>query len=90
MINPQQSVQRILLNDPDAAEAVCDLMIWMANQSDLKDNSDYIAAFNAAFVKTNHCEECRLEYEKSRTESVVPDEARTELQPVVSTAAKSH
>lgn len=45
MINPQACVNQILLNAPsELAQPLFDLMTWMAEQSNLSDNAEYIAA----------------------------------------------
>lgn len=47
MINPQACVAQILLNAPsELAQPLFDLMIWMADQPNLKDNAEYLAALD--------------------------------------------
>lgn len=61
MIDPQKRAAQILLNNPDLAEPLLDLLIW-ANQPKLGDNNDYDELLNQCYVKLQHCRDGRDKY----------------------------
>ena len=65
MINPQVSVAQILLNNPDLAVPLFDLLIW-ANQPNLVENGDYQELLKLAFVNLQAYEDARDAYAKKR------------------------
>lgn len=67
MIDPQKCVKEILRNAPsELAVPLFDLMVWMADQPDFKDNSEYLAALNAVYLNLDHCLEGREAYADER------------------------
>lgn len=65
MINPQASVALILLNNPDLAVPLFDLLIWV-NQPNLAENGDYNEILETIYGKTQNCLDARDAYTKQR------------------------
>ena len=65
MIDPQAAVAQILLNNPDLAVPLFDLLIW-ADQSNLAENGDYNEILETVYGKTQNCLDARNAYMKGR------------------------
>lgn len=65
MINPTECAERIVLND-DVAKELFDLLLWAAEQPDLKDNSDYDEIMGNLYKKLQDCRDARERYAKGR------------------------
>lgn len=89
MINPQECAERIILNDPDLAEPLFDLLLC-AVEPGFKDSNEFDDIKQMLYLKIQHCRESRRRYEKSRTEKVSRDDDPAEIQPVHSAAEQSH
>lgn len=85
MINPQKCAERIILNDPDLAEPLFDLLLCAVDPG-FKDSNEFDEIKEMLYVKIQHCRDSRAKYEKARMESSARDEP-AELQPVESAAA---
>jgi len=65
VIDPQASVSQILLNNPDLAVPLFDLLIWV-NQPNLAENDDYDRLLELLYGKTQNCRDARDVYAKNR------------------------
>lgn len=80
MIDPQKCVKEILRNAPsELAVPLFDLMVWMADQPDLKESESYSEALELAYSKTDRSHDARETYAKERL-------GRAELREVKSVA----
>lgn len=66
MINPQERARRIILNDPALAEPLFDLLVWVADQPNLKENSDYDETLDLLWLKIQASRDARDAYVKQR------------------------
>lgn len=62
MIDPTKCAERILRNEPDLAVPLLDLLIWAADQPNLKDNNDYDEILESLYARTDHSRKARTAY----------------------------
>ena len=74
VINPNECAERIVRNDPDLAKELFDLLLWAADQTDIKDNEKYDEIMGNLYKRLQHCRNAREDYAKARLQRVVlPD-----------------
>lgn len=66
MIDPQKCARRLILNDPALAEPLFDLLVWVADQPDIKENSDYDEILDMLWLKIQASRDARDAYAKKR------------------------
>lgn len=67
MINPQRCAHNIVLNDSAAQAAeLFDLLVWMADQPNLKENADYDEILDMLWLKIQAGRDARDRYAKER------------------------
>lgn len=67
MINPQRCAHNIVLNNPAAQAAeLFDLLVWAADQPNLKENSDYDEILDMLWLKIQASRDARDAYAKQR------------------------
>jgi len=65
MIDPIKSLE-IILQYPDLAIPLFDLMVWAANTPNLKDDNDYDEGLNLVYSHLDQCRAQRDLYAKNR------------------------
>lgn len=65
MINPQRCAQRIVLNDPDLAVPLFDLLL-KAVEPGFKDSNDYDEIMGDLYKRIQHSRDAREAYAKGR------------------------
>lgn len=74
MIDPRQRARNIILNNPDLAVDLFDLLVW-ADQPNLSENTDYDGILDDLFVKIQACRDSRDAYAKTRAAPNEPPSA---------------
>ena len=67
MINPTESLARIIKLYPDLAVDLADILIWIAEeQPALKENNPFVDMVDACYLTTQHCHDSRDQYARDR------------------------